>query len=167
MANDLLVIDVKASGSTDQAYPISIGVAGPDAQTWLWLIYPLETWGAWDGTDDASHGITWSQTLEQGRDGFIVCKEMNAVFKGLSLISYSASAKTLIEKLFRELSIGLSFDVVDIDTLIKSGQIRHEEHALAVGMTSRVSSDALLVRERLDSPSARIPEPSIERIKGA
>lgn len=120
MANDLLVIDIKASGLCDQSYPISIGVAGAEDQRWSWLIYPLETWHGWSHESESEHGITRDKLLEEGRDGFIICKEMNAIFKGLKLVASTSFVIGLLTKIFKDLSIIMSFEVLEIETLCRA-----------------------------------------------
>lgn len=121
MANDLLVIDIKAPGFCSQSYPISIGVAGPEDQVWAWLVYPLEDWFYWDAAFDDVHGIRKSQLLEQGRDGFIVCREMNAIFKGMTLVSHSAWTHVLVVKLFESLGVGMAFALVTLEQFLPEG----------------------------------------------
>lgn len=152
MANDLLVIDIKASGLCDQSYPISIGVAGADVQTWSWLVYPLETWHQWDVEFETEHGISRDQLYAQGRDGFIICKEMNAVFSSHTLISLTAATKKMLEKLFSDLSIRMSFDVSDITYLMEKGKVDCGKLDDAKLVLSSVSStNAAIVRARIVS----------------
>lgn len=152
MANDLLVIDIKASGLCDQSYPISIGVAGSDDQRWSWLVYPLETWHQWDREFESEHGITRDQLYEQGRDGFIICKEMNAVFSAQTLIAPTASTKNMLEKLFRDLSIRMAFDLFDMAYLKDQGMMDFSklDDSKSV-LTNVASADAAIVRDRLVS----------------
>lgn len=121
MANDLLVIDIKASGLCDQSYPISIGVAGSDNQCWSWLIYPLEIWHSWDAEFEGEHGISRDQLLAQGRDAFIVCKEMNAIFRGYTLIAPTLRTKNLLEKVYVGLAMRQTFEVTEMAHLNDSG----------------------------------------------
>lgn len=114
MANELLVIEIKASGLCDQSYPISIGIAGADDLRWSWLVYPLETWSHWDPQAEKAHGITRNQLLEQGRDGFIICKEMNAIFRGMTLTCPSLRTKILLERIYLDLGISMSFNLAGV-----------------------------------------------------
>lgn len=114
MANELLVIDLKAPGLSSESYPISIGVAGPGDQVWSWLVCPLEDWVYWDVSYDSVHGLRRSQLLEQGRDGYIICREMNAIFKGFTLVTLSRWTGILLTKLYRDLGVRMSFSLVDL-----------------------------------------------------
>ena len=148
MANDLLVIDIKASGLCDQSYPISIGIAGADNQLWSWLVYPLETWSAWDVALESQHGITRNQLLEQGRDSFIICREMNTVFRGHALISLSSRTRDLLEKMFRDLGIRMAFEVVDMDILTGNGMVDPAHDDFGNPKLSNVASiDAAIIRD--------------------
>lgn len=150
MANELLMIDIKASGLCDQSYPISIGVAGVETPRWSWLVYPLETWHHWDAKLEAQHGISRDQLLAQGRDGFIICKEMNAVFKGLTLACPTPRTKALLEKLYRELAIGMSFEVMDMRTAVGGDMYETiESNGAKVSLVNTAAQDAELYREAL------------------
>lgn len=150
MANELLVIEIKASGLCDQSYPISIGVAGAETLRWSWLVYPLETWHHWDAKLESEHGISRDQLLAQGRDGFIICKEMNAVFQGLTLVCPTTRTKCLLEKIYHDLAIGMSFQVVDMSIADGSDMVKViESSGSRVSLVNTASQAAALYRDAL------------------
>jgi hypothetical protein len=118
MTCDRLVMDIEASGLADESYPISIGVAGAEGQSWSWLVYPLEDWQYWDEFSEDIHGIARSQLLQDGRDGFIICRDMNAIFAGKTLIVDSEWDQFWINRLFSELSVRMAFTVRHMDSVL-------------------------------------------------
>jgi hypothetical protein len=112
MANDLLVMDITDQGNPGARYPVSICVTGPEGQGWSWLVYPLEEWNDWDTESEDAHCVPRSLLLSQGRDGFIICRELNAVFAGEQVVVTCAAHKHLLEKLYADLGIRLTFAVV-------------------------------------------------------
>lgn len=119
MANDLLVMDIVDQGIHGDTYPISITVSGPQGQAWSWLVYPLEEWNGWDIESADAYCVPRSLLLDQGRDGFIICREMNAVFKGERLVATADSQKLLLAKLFADIGVGCAFSVVILSELVE------------------------------------------------
>jgi hypothetical protein len=111
MANDLLVMDIVDQGTPGDTYPISITVSGPQGQAWSWLVYPLEEWNGWDIESADEHCVPRSLLLDQGRDGFIICREMNAVFSGERLVAPLEATKLLLARLFADIGVGCAFSV--------------------------------------------------------
>jgi hypothetical protein len=112
MANDLLVMDITDQGNPGERYPISICARGPEGQAWSWLVYPLEEWNGWDVETENAHCVPRSLLLEQGRDGFIICRELNAIFSGEQVVVTSAAHKHLLEKLYADLGVRFAYTVV-------------------------------------------------------
>lgn len=121
---DKLCLDVESSGLSDEAYPVSIGVAGPDKQQWSWMICPLEDWDYWDEFAEDVHGISRETLIEEGRDAFLVCKEMNAIFAGKQLAVDSPWDVEWVNRLFYDTGVKPSFKIVRLTQLYPSNVIQ-------------------------------------------
>lgn len=111
MPEDLLTLDIESSGLSDDSYPISIGISGSDNQSWYWLVCPLEDWSHWDDFAQDNHGISRDELIEEGRDAFLVSREINAVFNGKTLIVDSKWDSFWINRLYSDLGVEPSFSV--------------------------------------------------------
>lgn len=116
MPGDIITLDTEASGLSDDSYPISIGIAG-DNKTWFWLICPLEDWDYWDEFSAEIHGISRSQLIEQGRDPYLVCRELNALFADKVLIVDSTWDVFWISKMFRDINVKMNFQIRKIEDI--------------------------------------------------
>lgn len=114
MASELLTLDVEASGLSNDSYPISIGIAGSENQSQYWLICPMEDWTYWDEFAEDKHGISRDHLIEHGRDAFLVAREINALFRGMTLIVDSTWDAIWVDRLFADLGINKSFEIKHI-----------------------------------------------------
>jgi hypothetical protein len=62
-----IILDIEASGFGRSGYPIEIGYALPDGQTWCSLIRPEPEWTHWDPGAEAVHHISQDLLLTRGR----------------------------------------------------------------------------------------------------
>lgn len=122
---NLLVIECEGSGLSDQGYPVSIGVSGPNGQSWYWLVCPMEDWDYWDSFAEAIHGIAYNELLEAGRDCFIIAREMNAIFKGNTLYATTPWTPRWITRMFSESGVQMAFEVVNIVSELEEPQRDH------------------------------------------
>lgn len=112
--DDVLTMDIEASGLTDESYPLSIGVAGNE-QRWIWYVTPLGEWVEWCEVAAGIHGIERDFLLSQGRDSFLVAREMNAIFKGRTLMVNTEWDQRWLAKLFDESDVRCAFEVKRLD----------------------------------------------------
>jgi len=146
-SNDLLILDCESSGLSEHSYPISIGVSGPDGQVWYWMICPLEDWDEWDSFAEAIHGIDREQLTQQGRDAFLVAREMNAVFKGKSIYSDSRWDSHWIKKLFDDSGVKMAFSIKTLlDVLSTKEKEEYENWVESNKLTHHPVQDATRIR---------------------
>lgn len=62
-----IILDIEASGFGRSGYPIEIGYALPDGQTWCSLIRPEPEWTHWDPSAEAVHHISQDLLVSRGR----------------------------------------------------------------------------------------------------
>ena len=62
-----IILDIEASGFGRSGYPIEVGYALPDGQTWCSLIRPEPEWTHWDSSAEAVHHISPDLLLSRGR----------------------------------------------------------------------------------------------------
>ena len=62
-----IILDIEASGFGRSGYPIEIGYALPDGQTWCSLIRPEPDWTHWDSSAEAVHHISQDLLTIRGR----------------------------------------------------------------------------------------------------
>lgn len=118
-SNDVLTMDIEASGLTAESYPVSIGVAGNE-QRWIWYVSPLGEWDEWCEIAAAMHGIERDFLLSQGRDAFLIAREMNAIFKGHTLLVNSDWDQVWLAKLFDESGVRCAFEVKRLEQVFSS-----------------------------------------------
>jgi hypothetical protein len=150
LAHDMVVLDCESSGLSDASYPITIGACGPDLQSWYWVISPLEDWDYWDSFAEGVHGISHATLLEQGRDAFLVAREMNAVFKGLGLVVDSQWDKFWIQKLFEDSGVKMAFTLHVATSLMTEAQVSsYEAWMEKESLSHHAMEDAAVIREQL------------------
>ncbi len=62
-----IILDIEASGFGRSGYPIEVGYALPDGQTWCSLIRPEPDWTHWDSSAEAVHHISQDLLVSRGR----------------------------------------------------------------------------------------------------
>ncbi len=62
-----IILDIEASGFGRSGYPIEIGYALPDGQTWCSLIRPEPEWTHWDPSAEAVHHISQDRGPQRHR----------------------------------------------------------------------------------------------------
>lgn len=119
LQQDVLVLDIEASSLSAQSYPIAIGVAG-HTQRWNWFVTPLGEWDDWCDIAESLHHIERDFLLAQGRDAFLVAREMNAIFKGQVLLVNSEWDKRWLDLLYDETGVRCSFTVKRLDEVFEA-----------------------------------------------
>lgn len=79
-------IDIEASGFGKGSYPIEVGAALPDGQTFCTLIQPAPGWTHWDPRAQMMHGITRSTIEMHGRGAAEVAIMLNDRLRGLTVL---------------------------------------------------------------------------------
>lgn len=150
MSSDLFTLDAEASGLSNDSYPISIGISGPDNQSWYWLICPLEDWDYWDEFAQDRHSIGREHLIEKGRDPFLVAREINSVMAGKRLLVDSTWDIFWINRLFSDVGIMKSFSIKHLeDVFSKSCSTRIMDDLELVDWEHRADKDALVLRESI------------------
>lgn len=150
----VLILDCEASGIGEESYPISIGICGNEIQPWFWMICPMEGWDHWDEVAESIHGIEKDYLQEYGRDAFLVARDMNAIFRGMTLYCDSMWDEFWIKKLFDDCGVLMSFNLVWLQK--KLTEEEKEEYSAwveAASMTHHPVEDARKIRDYMLSKS--------------
>lgn len=81
------ILDIEASGFGRGSYPIEIGVALADGETYCVLVCPQNDWLHWDASAEAVHGISRDTLLARGRPVAEVVNELNDLLRGQTVYS--------------------------------------------------------------------------------
>lgn len=147
----LLVMDIEASSLSKDSHPISIGVAG-EGQRWIWFVTPLGEWEDWCEIAESTHGIDRDFLMAQGRDAFLVAREMNAVFKGQVLLINSDWDVMWINKLFDETGVKMGFSVKKLEEVIPPSICQSISDAFeSTHMPHEADRDASFLREAIQA----------------
>lgn len=150
----VLILDCEASGLGDESYPISIGICGHETQPWYWMISPMEGWDYWDDVAETIHGIEKEYLHEYGRDAFLVARDMNALFRGMTLYCDSPWDEFWIKKLFEDCGVLMSFSLVWLQkTLTEKECEAYSQWVESAPMTHHPVDDARRIRDYLVSNS--------------
>jgi DNA polymerase III epsilon subunit-like protein len=89
MDNNIVFIDVEASGLHRTSYPIEVGWAFLDLSSDGFLIRPAPGWSEWDWSFESQkiHGISRDQCLRDGVDVWDAARRLNAEFASKTLLS--------------------------------------------------------------------------------
>jgi hypothetical protein len=79
------ILDMEASGFGKASYPIEVGYALPDGQTYCTLIQPAPEWIHWDSAAETLHGIPRSAVLQHGRSVHDVAQHLNEQLRGTTI----------------------------------------------------------------------------------
>lgn len=80
-----IIIDVEASGFGINSYPIEIGYASQQSETWCSLIKPEQDWQHWDVSAERTHGITREKLFELGKPACDVAQDLNDRLQGCTV----------------------------------------------------------------------------------
>ena len=120
MGTQIIALDCESSGLAEDSYPISIGVYGDSGLRSSWLIEPLVDWTHWCENAEMIHGINRETLIEVGRDPWLVARELNSCFKGLTLYCDSDWDKVWVAKLFDDVDVKMAFNLVNIYDILNS-----------------------------------------------
>lgn len=130
----MYIIDVEASGLSDQSYPIQIGWQhrGDLARFGEFLIRPHPDWVYWDETAEKRiHHISRLQ-LQSGKDIVDSCHLLNDLFAREPVYSDCQSADAFwIDRLFDTANIERRFDIDSVYDLVSDEKLRNFRKKLA------------------------------------
>lgn len=117
---DLVFIDLEASGLSASSWPIEVGWASLNGLTASYLIKPHNSWplSAWSETAQTLHGITLEELAQKGRDCSDVCSLINAALEGKTVYSDAPDWDSFwLMRAFRACEVKPRFFVGDFSTL--------------------------------------------------
>ena len=76
---------MEASGFGKASYPIEVGYALPDGQSYCTLIQPEPGWTHWDAGAESVHHITRAAVLQHGRTVRDVARHLNDQLRGRTI----------------------------------------------------------------------------------
>jgi len=153
--NDIpIILDVEASGFGKGSYPIEVGFALPDKNTFCSLIKPLGSWTHWSLGAEEVHGIS-RETLQQcGHPVKEVAEQLNHHLANKTVYSdgwgYDLSWVSL---LYEAAGLPMNFQIETLYTLLHEDQLvlwektRNEVISDLGIKRHRASSDARIIQE--------------------
>lgn len=109
-----VAMEVLGSSHTSLSYPVSIGASTGD-QRWIWHITPLGEWIEAAAGDAYRSTVNLDFLLAQGRDPFLVARELNAIFLGQNVVVATECEQRWIRLLFTETNVICAFPVCRLD----------------------------------------------------
>lgn len=122
--NDIIFVDIEASGLHFDSYPIEIALR-INQKTHHWLIKPEPNWHYWSPEAEALHGISLLYLLKNGLPARHVAREINLLLNDTSGIIYSDAADwdwDWMRVLFDSVKISPSFIVLPVQDLMSETQ---------------------------------------------
>lgn len=154
------IIDVEASGFGSASYPIEVGIALPDGQSYCALIAPAPEWRYWDAEAEKVHGVTRATLLALGRPAREVASDVNTLLHGQVVYCDSWYHDfTWLSRLFDAGDSAQAFQLEDIRSLLA----QHEADAWLATKT-RILQEMGLDRHRA-SNDARVLQATLLRVK--
>lgn len=149
-----IILDVEASGSGTDSYPIEVGLVLGDGTPHNFLIAPMRGWTSWDKDAEKNHGISQEVLDAHGRSADEVAWRLNALLEGKTLYTDEwSSGPSWLTKLFDATHRSQAFKIVAMDELLSEEQLgvwdqTKEEVAQELGLVRhRASGDAKIVQE--------------------
>ena len=154
------VLDMEASGFGKASYPIEVGYALPDGQTYCTLIQPAPEWTHWDAGAEALHGIPRSAVLKHGRSIEDVAQHLNDQLRGRTLYCDGwAHDYTWLAALFDAAGKRPAFKLDNLRALLNE-----REAANWHGVKEQVARELSLQRHRASS-DARVLQLTLQRVR--
>ena len=148
------VLDVEASGFGRGSYPIEVGVACPNGQTYCSLIQPEPEWTHWDCRSEQVHGISRAVLHAHGKSVREVATRLNALLEGQCVYSDAwGNDLSWLGTLFEAAGLRQSFRLESLRAVIGEEQadIWHPTRdAVVIELDlkrHRASSDALILQK--------------------
>ena len=117
----LLVIDIEASGLSPDSYPIEVGVHNltDNEKVYASFIKPLESWEHWDYNAEEVHNIPRDIAVSHGKESKEVCKKLNELLAGHTVISDSVAFDGMwLDRLFEDSQIEMKFKLVGVFNIV-------------------------------------------------
>ena len=154
------ILDMEASGFGKYSYPIEVGYALPDGQTYCTLIQPAPEWTHWDASAEALHRIPRSAVLQHGRDVKDVAQHLNEQLRGRTLYCDGwANDYTWLAALFDAAGKRPAFKLDNLRALLNE-----REAATWHGVKEQVARELSLQRHRASS-DARVLQLTLQRVR--
>lgn len=117
--SDLIIIDVEASGLTQNSYPIEIGVYGYNIN-YSNLIIPEDNWTSWDLNSEKIHKLKREQLFEEGIVIKKIADDLNALLYKKTVYSDAANWDSFwIDLLFEKANTYKCFEIKSIYNISK------------------------------------------------
>jgi hypothetical protein len=155
----LTFIDIEASGFGAGSYPIEVGCAFANGQSYCTLIYPEPDWRHWDASAEAVHGIKRDILFEHGRASVEVADKLNEHLAGQVVITDAwYHDYTWLSRLFDAAERRQRFQLKDLrDVLNEPGLACWEQ-------TKRQVTEELNLTRHRASNDARILQTTLQRV---
>ena len=154
------ILDMEASGFGKASYPIEVGYALPDGQTYCTLIQPAPGWTHWDAGAEALHHIPRAAVLERGRAVKAVAHHLNDHLRGRTIYTDGwAHDYPWLAALFDAAGTRPAFKLDNLRALLNE-----HEAAQWHGMKEQVARELRLQRHRASS-DARVLQLTLERLR--
>lgn len=154
------ILDMEASGFGKASYPIEVGYALPDGQTYCTLIQPAPEWVHWDSGAEALHGIPRSAVLQHGRSAKDVAEHLNEQLRGRTIYTDGwAHDYSWLAALFDAAGKRPAFKLDNLRALLNEREAA-DWHV----MKEQVARELSLQRHRASS-DARVLQLTFERLR--
>lgn len=151
---------MEASGFGKASYPIEVGYALPNGQTFCTLIQPAPDWVHWDSSAEALHRIPRSAVLQHGRDIRSVAQHLNEHLRGQTIYSDGwANDYSWLAALFDAAGKRPAFKLDNLRALLTENEAANW-HA----MKEQVARELRLQRHRASS-DARVLQLTFKRLR--
>lgn len=150
---NLIFLDIEASGLGADSFPIEIGWAYLNGQSDGFLIRPASAWSHWDTYAEDLHGLSREQLHRDGIDIWAAATRLNAEFAGKhrhAVISDAIENDLYwLDRLFGETPYSREFDVIDILYAARTASLDFVlfDNRETPASVHRAKPDALALRE--------------------
>jgi hypothetical protein len=148
------IIDFEASGFGVDSYPIEVGVALSNGQTYCALIKPDDAWQHWDFQAEQVHGLSLEIVCTHGKSISTVARELNALLENKTVYSDGwVVDKPWMSELFYRSGLEPNFFISSLEYILKESQMEiwNETQQQVIADLSltrhRASTDALIIQE--------------------
>lgn len=153
------VLDMEASGFGRHSYPIEVGFAQPNGQTFCTLIRPEPDWTHWDPAAEALHKIPRELAVTRGRPAAEVARMLNEHLRGQTVYSDGwANDYSWLNALFEVADLSPAFRLENLRGLL--GETEADDWHL---VKQQVSQELGAQRHRA-SADARLLQLTVQRL---